>query len=160
MYWDPRNTEDAGHRWLRETDPRATPDGSEAGIDRIDTCHHNEPLSRTATDELTSWQLFSMGGVRMKWCTPPRRGRRVHIQGLVVDGQIHVLPGGPTADRPARAPGGLDAAADRARREPAEVVALDSGRLLAPISAPTVHSRLHGVRGATWRPPPPRSASR
>jgi 2-keto-4-pentenoate hydratase/2-oxohepta-3-ene-1,7-dioic acid hydratase in catechol pathway len=73
----------------------------------------------------------------MRWATfelPQESGERV---GLVLDGQVHALPPGESliallGDDGAR----LAAAGDRARRDPAEVVALDSVRLLSPIPHP------------------------
>jgi 2-keto-4-pentenoate hydratase/2-oxohepta-3-ene-1,7-dioic acid hydratase in catechol pathway len=71
----------------------------------------------------------------MKWCTHRSVDRETR-PGLLVDGQIHLLPGDQQLIDLLAAPGGLDAAADRARREPADVAALDTGRLLAPIPTP------------------------
>jgi 2-keto-4-pentenoate hydratase/2-oxohepta-3-ene-1,7-dioic acid hydratase in catechol pathway len=71
----------------------------------------------------------------MKWCTYRSADGGPH-PGLVVADRIHLLPGDQQLIDLLTAPGGLAAAADRARREPAEVVALDSAPLLAPIPTP------------------------
>jgi hypothetical protein len=69
----------------------------------------------------------------MKWCTYRAPDGDPH-PGLVVADRIHLLPGDQQLIDLLTAPGGLAAAADRARREP--VVALDSAPLLAPIPTP------------------------
>jgi 2-keto-4-pentenoate hydratase/2-oxohepta-3-ene-1,7-dioic acid hydratase in catechol pathway len=71
----------------------------------------------------------------MKWCTYRAPDGDPH-PGLVVADRIHLLPGDHQLIDLLATPDGLTAAADQARREPAEVVALDSAPLLAPIPTP------------------------
>ncbi|MCU1680599.1 MAG: hypothetical protein JWQ81_1338 [Amycolatopsis sp.] len=71
----------------------------------------------------------------MKWCTYRSEDGKPHA-GLVVDDRIQLLPGDRQLIDLLAAPDGLSEAREEILRGPAEVVELDTSRLLAPIPTP------------------------
>jgi 2-keto-4-pentenoate hydratase/2-oxohepta-3-ene-1,7-dioic acid hydratase in catechol pathway len=72
---------------------------------------------------------------KMKWCTAPAQDGSPHAA-VVAGDQLHLLAGDQQVIDLLGVTDGLAAAAERALREPAEVVPLDAARLLAPIPDP------------------------